>query len=251
VRTYTGTKEGVGRGKRTGTEAFASTIQAGTAGRFWNNGTYQMRPMRGKPQISVHATGRACDLSYRHTAKHQGSNRAFCEQLCSALVAHAEELGLEMIVDYSYTGGLKGGRVWKCDRNSWKDSTPGSIEGGGQAWADWIHVELSPAAADDPERTKAAVAKILSSLSTSSTDNKPQTNTETNTAHTNKPAYPGRLLKYSSTGKAVEQIQARLGIVVDGKFLSQTDKAVKDFQAASELEVDGIVGPLTWAKLFP
>lgn len=247
MRTYTGAKEGVGRGKRTGTEAFAAAIQAGTGGRFWNNGTYQMRPMRGKSQISVHATGRACDLSYRRTAKQPGSDRAYCEKLCDALVAHAEELGLEMIVDYSYTGGLKGGRAWKCDRDSWKDAKPGTIEGGGQKWADWIHVELSPAAADDPERTKAAVANILRDLGTSSTDNKPGTNP----SDTNKPAYPGRLLKYSSTGKAVELIQSRLGIVVDGKFLSQTEHAVKAFQEASELNPDGIVGPITWAKLFP
>lgn len=243
MRPYTGTKEGVGRGKRAGTEALAAGLQAGTGGRIWNNGTYQMRPMRGKAAISVHATGRATDLSYRKTAKHPGSDRAFCARLCSVLVEHADELGLEMIVDYSYTGGAGGGRVWKCDRNAWKDANPGAIEGGGQAWADWIHIELSPAAADDPIRVGGALATIVADLgaSTSTPDNKPDTN---------KPAYPGRMLKYGSTGKAVEAIQARLGIIVDGKFLSQTDRAVKDFQAAADLLVDGIVGPVTWQKLF-
>ena len=36
---------------------------------------------------------------------------------------------------------------------------------------------------------------------------------------------------------------------VDGKFGASTEKAVKQFQQASGLKADGIVGPLTWAAL--
>ena len=36
----------------------------------------------------------------------------------------------------------------------------------------------------------------------------------------------------------------------DGSFGSATDKAVRAFQKANGLEVDGICGPKTWAKLL-
>src|SRR5690242_19262142 len=43
--------------------------------------------------------------------------------------------------------------------------------------------------------------------------------------------------------------QPDLDIVVDGVFGAKTESAVKDFQQGSGLVVDGVVGPLTWAKL--
>jgi uncharacterized protein (TIGR02594 family) len=50
-------------------------------------------------------------------------------------------------------------------------------------------------------------------------------------------------------GPLVEEVQATLGIPVDGDFGGQTDAAVKGFQAAMGLDVDGVVGPATWAEL--
>lgn len=240
MRPYTGTKEGVGRGRRPGTETFAGGVQTGTKGRLWNNGTYQMRPMRGSSAVSVHATGRALDLSYRKTGKHPGSDRAFGLRFIDELVEHAEELGLEMIVDYGYTGGLGGGRVWKCDRNAWKDSKRGVIQGGGNPGSDWFHVELSPAAADNPEQVNRALDRILAGLDEDGTPNPAP----------ERPKYPGRPIKYGSTGKAVEAIQRQLRIIVDGKFAGQTDRAVREFQEANGLIVDGIVGVNTWGRLF-
>ena len=239
MRPYTGAKEGVGRGRRAATEAFALRVQAATKGRLWNNGTYQMRPMRGSSSISVHATGRAIDVSHRKTGKHQGSDRAFALRFVDQLVEHADELGLEMVIDYGHTGGLGGGRVWKCDRNSWKDSKKGVIQGGGNPGSDWFHVELSPAAADNPEQVNLALDKILAGLDEDAAPKPPE-----------RPKYPGRPIKYLSTGKAVEAIQHRLGLVVDGKFGGQTDAAVRNFQQANGLTVDGIVGVHTWGKLF-
>jgi N-acetylmuramoyl-L-alanine amidase len=64
------------------------------------------------------------------------------------------------------------------------------------------------------------------------------------------PVYPGILLKEGSKGSNVKLVQAKVGVTVDGKFGSLTEKAVKDFQKKNKLVADGIVGKLTWSKLF-
>lgn len=69
-------------------------------------------------------------------------------------------------------------------------------------------------------------------------------------------------IRYGSNGKAVEELQSKLVQLgydlgkygldkngIDGDFGAATEKAVRAFQAANKLEVDGIVGPKTWAKL--
>ena len=66
------------------------------------------------------------------------------------------------------------------------------------------------------------------------------------------------LLKKGSKGDTVRAMQLLLlgygydlGIYgADGDFGSDTDKAVKEFQREHDLEVDGEVGNLTWAKLL-
>ena len=68
------------------------------------------------------------------------------------------------------------------------------------------------------------------------------------------PPFPG-LTRRGSLGEAVRQVQQRLAargatIDVDGAFGPQTDRVVRAFQAEKGLEVDGIVGPKTWAALF-
>ena len=58
------------------------------------------------------------------------------------------------------------------------------------------------------------------------------------------------LLQLGSTGDEVKQLQAKLGISADGDFGPQTEAAVKAWQAANGLSDDGIVGALTWGKMF-
>src|SRR6478609_1567044 len=76
-------------------------------------------------------------------------------------------------------------------------------------------------------------------------------------------AFPGRVIKVGSDDKAsILAIQARLNLMgcgpvqEDGVFSAQTFEAVQLFQARSldfenrPLNVDGSVGPMTWASLF-
>jgi hypothetical protein len=79
-------------------------------------------------------------------------------------------------------------------------------------------------------------------------------------------AYPGHMLKRNSGDHpSVRAIQRRLneiagprghgllggrGLVVTGEFDQNTEKVVKAFQQHRGMEVDGVVGPLTWARMF-
>lgn len=58
-----------------------------------------------------------------------------------------------------------------------------------------------------------------------------------------------RLLKHGSRGDDVRFLQKLLGIGVDGRFGDDTEAAVRKFQTAHNLMVDGKVGAYTWAAL--
>ena len=61
-------------------------------------------------------------------------------------------------------------------------------------------------------------------------------------------------VRRGSTGEAVKGVQVRMNlrqadpIAVDGDFGSLTEQAVRDFQRSQAIEVDGIVGPITWRR---
>ena len=67
--------------------------------------------------------------------------------------------------------------------------------------------------------------------------------------------YPGHSTKREDRGETVRLIQDRLNalgarLAEDGRFGPATEAAVKKFQRDRRLEVDGHVGPRTWAALF-
>lgn len=57
------------------------------------------------------------------------------------------------------------------------------------------------------------------------------------------------MLRKGDRGKSVSVLQDRLGLIADGDFGPQTDKAVRTFQASQGLIADGLVGPATWKAL--
>ena len=151
MRRYTGTRDGVARGKRHGTEQWVKEVINLSGGVLWNNGTWVVRNQRGKPALSVHATGRAMDLSYRG----KPNGRRAAERVIDILTANATLLGVELILDYFPTPH---GRGWRCDRETWQTYTKATLAG--SPGGDWIHVEISPRMADSPQRVTAAFAKV-------------------------------------------------------------------------------------------
>lgn len=236
MRKYTGF-DGYASGKRKGTEQFIREFVKLTGGAFFNNGSYARRAIRGGSKPSNHGTGRACDLSYRGGTYSGCGDRKVAEKWINWLVDHAEDLQLEIIVDYM---GRKGrdpfGRAWKCDRNKWKTYLRPTVTGGGKSWADWIHVEVSPAVADDSDFFKAVFANLSDKSSTP-----PKV--------TFRP-YRGKPIRRGEQDRElVKKIQKVVGAKVDGIFGPQTEKAVMKFQAKHGLTVDGWIGSQTWGVL--
>ena len=119
MRPYTGINDGIAKGARPGLLVLVDYIAKSTQGMLWNNGTYANRKARGKSSMSVHATGRAADLSYRQiTRQRWGKGRPHAVHVMRWLTANSEAFGLEMILDYM---PQPHGRGWRCDRNAWEN----------------------------------------------------------------------------------------------------------------------------------
>jgi len=240
MRPYTGTDK-IASGKRAGTEAFVAAIQNASGRQVWNNGTFGVRKKRGSQSsslsgMSVHATGRAADLSRRAWSGRPGCSRADLEKVCDWLVSIADDIGLEYLADYEYGSG---GRGWRCDRDDWNIYRPGVIKGGGSG--DWIHIELSNERADSTDWVDAAMATFPLGSHVPAQDTKTGWKT----------------CRLGDTGENVREVQATLRaagyknssgkkpLVVDGDFGATTDKRVRQYQKDHGLTVDGIVGPQT------
>ena len=59
------------------------------------------------------------------------------------------------------------------------------------------------------------------------------------------------ILRKGTSGEPVKRLQAKLGVATDGEFGSNTEKALKEWQAKykSSLTPDGIAGPDTFMAM--
>lgn len=130
------------------------------------------------------------------------------------LIANSRELGIQRIHDYQRK------RYWEAGKG-WVAKSPGD----GNAW---IHVETH---VDDWGNDTPIEAR----LSTTPLPSMP---------------YPGKPVKNGSKGADVEAVQKVVGVTPDGKFGVVTGAAVKNWQSLHDLKPDGIVGPITWARMF-
>ena len=162
ARKYTGNSDGVSKsGKaRPGTEKLVELC--GKRWKFSNMGIFSNRTMnnpkavKGDPKwLSVHATGRACDLGYK--------DRASAVQAWDWFLAHTAELGIEEMHDYAYDDNVKDkvlgwGRGYRCSRGEGAKGVKiyNEKENAGSQGGKWLHIELSPEMADDAAKFEAA-----------------------------------------------------------------------------------------------
>lgn len=155
-RKYTGTSDGASKGKRAGLEEFVRQVEALSNGALWNNGTWVVRNKRGSETLSVHATGRAVDLSWRKVdSKGRVNGREKALEVIDLLVANANFLRIELILDYFPEPH---GRGWRCDRQAWQNYSMHTMSGA--PGGDWFHIEVAPMLADDAAQYKVRFDKI-------------------------------------------------------------------------------------------
>ena len=155
-RPYTGNTDANGvTGARAGTKAFQD-LMVYLFG-MKNLGIYANRTVRGSssktPPLSVHATGRACDL---------GGTPDKCKAATDFLFNFRDRLGIEEIPDYKghYMATKGFGAGYRCDRDAWKVYDKNMIGAGG----DLVHYEISPQMADDPNKVGQVFNEILSEI---------------------------------------------------------------------------------------
>jgi hypothetical protein len=151
-RPYTGTKDGVARGARPGTKQFQALMVF--LFQMRSLGIYANRPVRGGSSLSVHATGRACDL---------GGSEDKIIRAINFLSTSPDELGVEAVHDY-------GNRVMPGKYGAaWTDATVQRLEGRIPTHHRLTRCQMGPlrnlpTMADDPDAVTAAFTDILNRI---------------------------------------------------------------------------------------
>jgi peptidoglycan hydrolase-like protein with peptidoglycan-binding domain len=244
VRPYTGNKDAVHAAKREGTQVLANALIAKFG--LKNLGIFSDRAVKGSanpnPPKSVHATWRAVDL---------GGNPDQLKAVIGFLFDNRDALGIEEIHDYSsaYMANPKGwGAGYRCDRDQWKVYDKNTI---GSPGGKWVHYEISPAMADNPDAVRRALEAIGAGAPAPAAPT-PSSNPTPPSGGGSFLKYPGTPIQRGSKGDAVKLVQNVVGAnPQDGDFGPGTEGKVKAWQKANGLKDDGVVGPMTWNKMFP
>jgi len=164
-RKYTGNSDGLSRtGAREGLKKFVALAMKEYG--MTNLGTFANRQMKNPKAkandpkwLSVHATGRACDLGY--------SDRHKAMELWKLMLANSREMGLEEAHDYAFDADKadkeKGwGRGYRCSRGEGEAGVKvyDEKDNAGSQGGRWLHFELAPAMADDQGKVAAVWKKI-------------------------------------------------------------------------------------------
>jgi len=228
-RPYTGF-DAIAGGKRAGTETLIDLLEAHFG--LWSNGSFGVRKKRGKSSYSVHATGRAADLSWRGAPYRGPGNYDAAVRMMDFLVANADALHIEAVFDY-YPGPH--GRGYKCDRDAWQVYSKPAFSGA--PGGDWVHFEISPAKADDGQYYIDTMKALLGDPPVAV---KPSASAPPPAAPPNKKPW----LTRGSKGEEVKEMQKVIGAEpVDGSFGPKTEQALREWQAVHDQHVDGIWGP--------
>jgi hypothetical protein len=156
-RKYTGNSDGLSKtGAKPGTERLVDLCKKRWG--FTNLGIFANRSMnnpkatKGDPKwLSVHATGRACDIGY--------TDRAKAVQAWEWFLEHAAALGIEEIHDYAFDANVKDGkpgwgRGFRCSRGEGAKGVKvyTADDNAGSQGGRWLHLELSPEMAADGDK---------------------------------------------------------------------------------------------------
>ena len=204
-------------------------------------GCHNDRDIREGGAISSHAFGAAVDWRY---AEPGPGRRVLLNDIIPFLIANSKELGVQAIHDYV------GARIWRCNRandtnGGWREQP--KVGQMGQAWAQWIHIEVSKAKWKDGASVDEKIA-----------NEKPVVWPPFDPAKGKFGLYPLNpakpTVRLNSQGDVVKYLQGvlrknRYQVAVDGGFGQQTRDRVMRFQRANKLLADGVVGPKTWAKI--
>lgn len=189
-----------------------------------DGGIYNCRTVRGTQQRSIHGEGRAWDMMLPVKA---GRGHPRGHEAVRELGAHGRRLGIQCII---------------FDRTIWSARSPsGRPYTGVHPHYDHLHIELTRTAAQ--RLTVAELSLLLVGGQSAAI------------ATTVRPT-----IRQGSRGEHVRALQRNLaGLtlagwlstapVVDGIFGPKTADAVRRYQRANGLKVDGIVGRQTWGSL--
>jgi hypothetical protein len=200
-------------------------------------GDFGVRSKRGGSSLSVHAYGAAWDWRYAGAPNTPG--RAAADQVIAFLTTNGDALGIQAVHDYVQN------RVWRISRPGqgpgWKVQTSGAEGGMGQAWAEWLHIEVHPSADGRSIEEKLAGAVPAPPVLTPA----------------QAPSCPAPTLKLGCSGPTVVELQDILRLwrhdpgSSDGNFGPRTEAAVMSFQTALAHfgcgGADGSYGPRTAA----
>jgi hypothetical protein len=268
ARKYTGNSDGLSKnGTKPGLKLFMDLSMK--RWKFSNLGSFTNRRMnnaaakadpKNPKYLSVHATGRACDLGYK--------DRKAAVQAWDWFIQYTKELGIEEIHDYAFDPDGSGpgkpwGRGYRCSRGEGAKGVVSYSEknNAGTPGGFWLHFELSPEMANDPAKLQAAWNALPAPGSVATAGRqiiKPNPAKVANDGGRPAPApapapagpaFPGNL-DVGSKGESVKLVQAKVGAKADGDFGPATGKAVSAWRVANGIGKGTKVGPKVWKAMF-